>query len=108
MANVNKPITKCSAEKPDYHTSAQLIEIYPNDKMYMYDYDFWIGKVLVSHRDRYVADISPGAESSSSEFPRVRYNNDDGLVVSQKREYRITDSLAFILRIFFALFYWYV
>lgn len=88
-------ITKCSADKPDYHTSAQRIEIYPNDKMYMYDCDFWIGKVLVSHRDRYVADISPGADKSS-EFPRIRYNNDDGLIVSQKQEYVITNQLKFI------------
>lgn len=88
-------ITKCSAAKPDYHTSAQRIEIYPNDKMYMYDCDFWIGKVLVSHRDRYIADIRPGADRSA-EFPRIRYNSEDGLVVSQKRAYAITDDLTFI------------
>lgn len=91
-------ITKSSAKTPEYHISAQKMEIYPNDKMILTDCDFWLGKVLIAHHDRYVADIRPSADQGSS-FPRLRYSSEDGVTVSMQHNVPIAENVDFVPRL---------
>ena len=87
--------TKCSAKQPDYHTSAKLIEIYPNDKAIFHDCDFWVKKMRVAHRNRYEADLSPNKKESSP-FPRVSYDKDSGFIIRQEFGISLADHLEFV------------
>jgi lipopolysaccharide export system protein LptA len=77
----NGTATKCAAKKPDYHTQAKKIEIWPNQKIIMHDVDFYIGSVRLYHKDRTETNIGPDAKNPV--YPRVGYDNDDGLWIEQ-------------------------
>lgn len=73
--------TKCGAKKPDYHLSGDKITIYPNDKLIVEHVRFWLKDVVLYSRDRYEQSISPG--QSAPQYPRVGYNNSDGVWLEQ-------------------------
>lgn len=81
----NGTTTKCSAKHPDYHTSAEKIEIWPNDRMVMHKVKFWIKNKVIATKNLYEVDISKNAKDKV--FPKVGYNNDDGVYVTQSFDY---------------------
>ena len=87
----NGTATKCSAKVPDYHISADKIEIWPNEKMIAYNAKFWIKDKVIYSRAKYQTSLVKGEEKSA--FPEFGYNSSDGIIVSQYLEEPITDSV---------------
>lgn len=88
----NGTATKCPAIVPDYHISADKIEIWPNEKMIAYNAKFWIKDKVIYSRARYQTSLDPNEEKSA--FPEVGYNSSNGMSISQYLEEPITDNLA--------------
>lgn len=84
--------TKCPAIVPDYHMSAERIEIWPGEKMVAYNAKFWIKNVAIYSMPKYQTSLKKG--ESQSAFPSIGYHSGDGLTISQHLEYPIDDKLA--------------
>ncbi len=87
----NSTATKCPAIVPDYHMSADRIEIWPDDKMVAYNAKFWIGKTVIYSMPKYQTSLKKNEGQSA--FPRIGYNSGDGLYISQHLEYPIANRL---------------
>jgi len=83
--------TGCPAKVPDYHVSADKIEIWPGDKMIAYNAKFWIKDKIIFSMPKYQTSLRPGAES---EFPRLGYNSKDGFSITQHLEYPIDNKVS--------------
>lgn len=88
----NGTATKCPAIVPDYHISADKIEIWPNEKMIAYNAKFWIKDKVIYTRAKYQTSLIPGEEKSA--FPEIGYNSSDGISIHQYLEEPISGSLA--------------
>ena len=75
--------TKCSAEKPDYHLSADVAEIYPGDRMVMTNVKFWIKNKVIFTKKRYEVEESKPMQRN---FPTTGYDSDDGFWLEQTYE----------------------
>ena len=93
--------TKCGAKTPDYRISGDVIEIYPEHEILIYQAKYWIKNKVVYSRDFYRADISPDAKNEM-QMPRVGYNNRDGVWI----RYRLAYDLAKRLDVFADLKYY--
>lgn len=82
--------TKCGAEHPDYHVSAEKIELWPGQVMKMYNAKLWAGKMVVATRKYYENDLTKKKEN---DFPRVGYNKDYGAYIEQDLKYQFTNHL---------------
>lgn len=87
--------TKCSAKKPDYHLSADKIEIWPNKKMIMHHVKFWIGHVMLYRRNLYEVDLTPGAKNQAEAYPRVGYDSDNGIWIRKNESYPLAKNVTF-------------
>ena len=76
--------TRCPAEKPDYHMSADVAELYPGDRMVLTNVKFWIKNKVIFTRKRYEVDL---AHPMQRNFPTMGYDSDDGLWLEQTYEY---------------------
>lgn len=85
--------TRCPAKVPDYHMSAERIEIWPGDKMVAYNAKFWIKNMVIYSMPKYQTSIKKGEEDHNA-FPRIGYNNSDGLAIKQNFEYPIGNNVA--------------
>ena len=85
--------TKCPAKVPDYHISAEKIEIWPGEKMIAYNAKFWIGKIVLFTLPKYQTSLRADAGEQDA-FPRVGYHNDDGFYIMQHIEHPISDKIA--------------
>jgi lipopolysaccharide export system protein LptA len=83
--------TKCPAIVPDYHMSADRIEIWPGEKMVAYNAKFWIKNVVIYSMPKYQTSLKKGEAKSA--FPSIGYHSGDGLTISQHLEYPIEDRL---------------
>ncbi|SDD80954.1 LPS-assembly protein LptD [Sporomusa acidovorans] len=81
--------TNCPAKIPDYHVSADKIEIWPEDKMIAYNAKFWIGNTVIFSLPKYQQGLGKNAGESS--FPRIGYDGDQGLYIKQHLEYPFTN-----------------
>ena len=90
--------TKCGAKRPDYHLSADKMEIWENeDKVLivkMYKVRFWIKDNIIGSKDYIERRLD---EKQENDFPRVGYNKDNGLYAEQKFEYSFTNHIKGIL-----------
>jgi hypothetical protein len=84
--------TECPAKVPDYHMSADKIEIWPGDKMIAHNAKFWIKNVVIYSMPKYQTSLKKDAQQNA--FPRLGYNNTDGLSIKQHLEYPIGDKVA--------------
>lgn len=73
--------TKCGAEKPDYHMSAEKITIIPNDRIILENMAFWIRGTKLFSRRHYESRMD-GSKDATSYLPRVGYNTDNGVSLS--------------------------
>ena len=78
--------TKCSAEKPDYHLSADVAELYPGDRMVLTNVKFWLKNKVIFTKKRHEVDI---AHPIQQNFPRAGYDSDDGGWLAQTIEQSI-------------------
>ena len=78
--------TKCSAEKPDYHLSADVAELYPGDKLVLTNVKFWLKNKVIFRSERYEVDT---ANPIQRNFPRAGYDSDDGLWLEQTFAYDV-------------------
>ena len=81
--------TKCGAEKPDYHMSAEKIEIWPKQIMKMYNVKLWAKNMVVASKKYHEADLTKG---ENNDFPRVGYNKDLGAYIEQDFKYYFTEN----------------
>ena len=88
----NGTATKCPAIVPDYHMSAERIEVWPGEKMIAYNAKFWIKNMVIYSVPKYETSLVKG--EGETPFPRIGYNSSDGFRISQYLEYPIADRLA--------------
>lgn len=88
----NGTMTTCPAKVPDYHISAERIEIWPGDKLIAYNPKFWIKDKLIFTLTKYQASLKKGDQQSL--FPRFGYNSKDGFSIRQYIEYPLSDKVA--------------
>jgi LPS-assembly protein len=87
----NGTVTKCPAKKPDYHMRAKKIEIWPNDRMVAYDAQFLVKGKIIYSTSRYETKIGDNKEKSA--FPRIGYNSNDGVYITQNFQKPLSDSV---------------
>ena len=78
--------TKCGAKRPDYHLSAEKMEIWDGQIIKMYKIKFWLKDNIIGAKDYDERNIK---ESHENNFPKVGYDKDHGAYVEQKFEYPI-------------------
>ena len=88
----NGTMTRCPAKVPDYHVSAERIELWPGQKMIAYNAKVWIKNVVIYSTPKYQTML--GDNASKGEYPRVTYNNHDGIGIKQYLEYPLSDKTA--------------
>lgn len=89
----NGTVTGCPAEVPDYHISAERVEIWPGDKMIAYNAKFWIKNTVIFSLPKYQSSLQEG-EGASVAFPKPSYSSDNGFGISQHLEYPFSPRLA--------------
>lgn len=91
MVGHDATMTRCPAKVPDYHVSAEKVEIWPGEKLIAYNAKFWIKNTVIYSTAKYQKSLDP---NSQSEFPRVGYTSEDGFYIQQYFEYPLTDNVA--------------
>ncbi len=89
MIIYNGSVTKCPAIKPDYHISAEKIEIWPDDHMIAYNVKFYIKNQVIYSTKKYETKIGKNKKGENTAFPRIRYTKDDGIIIRQDFEQEI-------------------
>lgn len=85
--------TKCPAKVPDYHISAEKMEIWPGEKMIAYNAKFWIGKTVIFALPKYQRSLRKEDEGQDV-FPRVGYYSDEGFFIQEHLEHPIGDKVS--------------
>lgn len=80
---VDGTVTRCPAEVPDYHISADKVEIQRGVKMTAYNAKFWIKDKVIFTLPRYEKSLE---ESTTSAFPSVDYSSENGVSLNQYLE----------------------
>lgn len=75
--------TKCGAEKPDYHLSADVAELYPGDRLVLTNVKFWLKNKVIFTKKHHEVDL---AHPMGQNFPRAGYDSDDGGWIEQRFE----------------------
>ena len=88
----NGTMTACPAKVPDYHVSAEKIEMWPGEKMIAYNAKFWIKDKVIFSLPKYQTSLKK--DEGESQFPRIGYDSDDGIYISQYLEVPVADKLA--------------
>jgi lipopolysaccharide assembly outer membrane protein LptD (OstA) len=86
-------ITRCPAKVPDYHVSADKIEVWPGNKIIAYNAKFWIKDKMIFSLPKYQKSIKENAQSES-DFPQLGYTSKDGVYIIQHLEYPINNNVA--------------
>ena len=83
--------TKCPAEKPDYHLSADVAELYPGNRMVLTNVKFWLKNKVIFTKKHYEVDASNPMQRN---FPSAGYDSDDGLWLEQTFDYDLAPRVA--------------
>lgn len=86
-------VTGCPAEVPDYHISADRVEIWPGDKMIAYNAKFWIKNTVIFTLPQYQSSLQEGQDSGFA-FPKPSYSSDNGIGIEQHVEVPFSPKLA--------------
>jgi methionine-rich copper-binding protein CopC len=84
--------TRCPAKVPDYHMSADRIEIWPGDKMIAYNAKMWIKNMVIYSVPKYQKSLNK--DDGQSAFPRVGYYSNEGAFIKQYLEYPMGDHVS--------------
>lgn len=82
VAAANATYTGCDLKTPDYHISADKVEIWPGDKMIAHNARFWIGSTVVYSMSRYEKSLKTNDEAPA--FPSIGYSSDNGVYIRQR------------------------
>ncbi|SDF72739.1 LptA/OstA family protein [Sporolituus thermophilus] len=85
-------VTRCPAVVPDYHISARKIEIWPGEKMIVYDAKFWIKDKVIFSLPKYQKSLVN--KETTTEFPRVGYSSENGFSIAQYLETPVLGEVA--------------
>lgn len=88
----NGTTTQCPAKFPDYHMSADKIEIWPGDKMIAYNAKFWIKNTVIYSTAKYRKSLKKNENEDA--FPRVGYTSSDGFSIQQYLEYPVGNNVS--------------
>lgn len=88
----NGTVTRCPAQVPDYHISADKIEMWPGEKLIAYNARFWIKDKIIFTLPKYQKDLKE--QSTPSSFPRIGYDSDNGMMIAQYLEVPLVGDLA--------------
>lgn len=88
----NGTVTRCPAKVPDYHVSADKIEIWPGEKLVAYNARFWIKDTIIFTLPKYQKSLKE--ETGPSSFPRLGYDSDNGVMIAQYLEVPLSGDLA--------------
>ena len=86
--------TKCGAEIPDYHASADRMEIWPEQIMRMYGVHFWIKGNIVGTQDYLERKIE---QTERPYFPRIGYSKDKGVYIEDTFEIPLFDNVTGVI-----------
>lgn len=86
-------VTRCPAKVPDYHVSADKIEVWPGKKLIAYNAKFWIKDKVIFSLPKYQKSLKE-KNQSESDFPQIGYSSKDGAFINQHLEYPINDDVA--------------
>lgn len=86
----NATYTGCELKTPDYHISADKVEVWPGDKMIAHNAKFWIKDKVIFSLRRYEKSLKERTEGA---FPSIGYSNDNGWHLRQSLNYPITSDL---------------
>lgn len=86
----NATYTGCELKTPDYHVSADKVEVWPGDKMIAHNAKFWIKNKVIFSLPRYEKSLK---ETTGSTFPSVGYSNDNGVYIRQTLSYPFNPQL---------------
>lgn len=75
-------VTRCNAKSPDYHLTGKRIDIFPNDKMVIYDMKVYFHNKLVYAQDKYIR-----VYDEESLFPSIGYSKKDGIEFKKRFKY---------------------
>lgn len=82
----NGTMTKCPAKVPDYHISADKVEIWPGEKMIAYNAKVWIKNTVIYSIPKYQKSL----REEQSEFPQIGYSSDNGFMIKQSLAYPLS------------------
>lgn len=85
-------MTSCPAKVPDYHVSADKVEIWPGNKLIAYNAKFWIKNTVIFSLGKYQKSLNE--YDNKSDFPQVDYTSGDGFSIKQYFEYPLSDKVA--------------
>ena len=77
----NATASKCSAEHPDYHMSADKIVYVPNVKTVYHNIKYWLGDIVVYSTSK---QETKAGEENDIYLPRVGMNSEDGVFVTDR------------------------
>lgn len=86
-------VTECPAQVPDYHISADRVEIWPGDKMIAYNAKFWIKNTVIYSLAKYQTSLAKGEEGAPG-FPKPSYSSENGVGISVNAEMPLSPHLA--------------
>ena len=90
MIIYNGTMTKCSAKDPDYHLSADRIEVWPNEKVVYYNVKYYLAGMLMGTKERQETDLR---SDTGMNLPRAGYDSDNGFWVAQDWSYDVAPGL---------------
>lgn len=93
MIIYNGSVTRCPAKVPDYHMTADKIEIWPDDHMVAYNAKFWIKNKLIYEKKRYIAGIGKNASSNNMIPMHINYSSNDGLHINYYYDKYLTNNI---------------
>lgn len=83
--------TGCDLPNPDYHISADKVELWPGDKLIAYNAKFWIKDTVIFSLPRYEQSLTGGEQGGA--FPKIGYSSDNGVSISQRISYPFNPDL---------------
>ena len=83
--------TGCELPNPDYHISADKVELWPGDKLIAHNAKFWIKDTVIFTLPRYELSLK-GSEQGAA-FPKLGYSSDNGVSISQNLSYPFNPNL---------------
>ena len=84
--------TGCDQKVPDYHVSADKVELWPGDKMIAHNAKFWIKDVVIFSLPIYEQSLKGDGEQGGA-FPSLGYADKDGVFIRQKLSYPLQPNL---------------
>ena len=88
----NATYTGCELQTPDYHISADKVEVWPGNKLIAHNAKFWIKDTVIFSLPKYEVPLKGNVEGGA--FPSIGYSSDNGVYIRQNLSYPINPTLS--------------